>query len=122
MSPSPEQRFYGFNGFYLDSIERRLLESDGKLISLSSRAFDVLHYLVKHPGEDVDKGTIMAAVWPHTIVEENNLNQAVAALRKTLGEIPDKHRFILSIYARCYRFIAPNNRIFSSPGGLIQEI
>jgi len=77
---------------------------------------------VQHPDKIINKDTLIAAVWPNTIVEENNLNQAVAAVRKTLGEIPDKHRFILTIPGRCYRFIAPSNRIFSSPGGLIQEI
>jgi len=105
MSSLQDQRFYGFNGFYLDSVERRLLGSDGEFIALSSRAFDVLHYLVQHPGEVIDKGSLMAAVWPNTIVEENNLNQAVAALRRALGEVTGEHRFIITIPGRGYRFI-----------------
>jgi TolB-like protein/DNA-binding winged helix-turn-helix (wHTH) protein len=110
------QRFYAFNGFYLDTVERRLLSTDGESIPLSSRAFDVLHYLVRHPGEIIDKGRLMAAVWPNTIVEENNLNQAIAALRKALGETPELHRFILTIPGRGYRFIPEVKAVAALPG------
>jgi DNA-binding winged helix-turn-helix (wHTH) protein len=51
MTTSTDQRYFAFGGFYLDSIERRLLGTDRKPISLSSRAFDVLLYLVEYPGE-----------------------------------------------------------------------
>jgi len=91
-----------------------------------SRAFDVLHYLVQRQGEIVDKGALMAAVWSNTIVEENNLNQAIAALRKALGEVAGEHRFIITIPGRGYRFV-PEVRTPSSlpgsaaPAGLQQE-
>ena len=116
MTTSTDQRYFAFSGFYLDSVERRLLEADHQPIPLSSRAFDVLLYLVQHPGEAIDKGTLMAAVWPHTIVEENNLNQAVAALRRALNETPDTHRFILTIPGRGYRFIPEVRALASLPG------
>ena len=111
MTTPADQRYFAFSGFYLDTVERRLLGSDGEPVSLSSRAFDVLHYLLEHCGEIVDKGALMAAVWPNTIVEENNLNQAVAALRRVLGETKDQHRFILTIPGRGYQFMPPVRRL-----------
>lgn len=111
-----EQRYFEFGGYYLDTVERRLLGTGSASISLSSRAFDVLQYLVQHPGEIVAKDALMAAVWPNTIVEENNLNQAVAALRKALGETPDKYRFILTIPGRGYRFVSEVRTPSTLPG------
>lgn len=116
MTTSTDQRYYVFGGFSLDAGERRLLGANGEPISLSSRAFDVLHYLVQHPGEIIDKGTLMTAVWPNSIVEENNLNQAIAALRKALGEVAGEHRFIITIPGRGYRFV-PEVRTPSSLQG-----
>jgi len=105
MTPISEQRYFTFNGFCLDTVQRRLLGTNGEPIPLSSRAFDVLQYLVQHSGEIIDRGTLMTEVWPNTIVEENNLNQAITALRKALGESAGQHRFILTIPGRGYRFI-----------------
>lgn len=116
MMAAVEQRFYTFSEHTLDSVECRLLGPDGKPIPLSSRAFDVLQYLVQHRGEVITKGTLMAAVWPDTIVEENNLNQAVATVRKALGETPEQHRFILTIPGRGYRFVSEVKTLASLQG------
>jgi len=34
----------------------------------------------------LDKNELMRAIWPDTVVEENNLNQIISALRRALGE------------------------------------
>lgn len=49
----------------------------------------------------------MDAVWPGVVVEENNLNQAISSLRKSLGDSKSTPRFIQTIPGRGYRFIAP---------------
>ena len=49
----------------------------------------------------------MAAVWPSTVVEENNLNQNIGALRKALGESAGDNRFLVNEPGRGYRFVAP---------------
>lgn len=49
----------------------------------------------------------MHAVWPDTVVEENNLNQNISTLCRVLGESPGENRFIATIPGKGYRFIAP---------------
>jgi TolB-like protein/DNA-binding winged helix-turn-helix (wHTH) protein len=98
---------YEVDGFRVDAAQRALLATDGTRIPLSSRAFDLLLYFVRHPGELLDKNRLMAAVWPNTIVEENNLNQSIGALRKALGESAGEHRFLVNEPGRGYRFVAP---------------
>jgi DNA-binding winged helix-turn-helix (wHTH) protein len=57
------------------------------------------------------KATLMKAIWPNTVVEENNLNQNITTLRRVLGESPDEHRFIVTVPGRGYRFVAGVNTL-----------
>lgn len=97
---------YEFGGYFLDGIERRLTRANGDIVELKSRAFDTLLYLVEHRDELIEKRRLMQAVWPRVIVSENNLNQAIAAARRALGDKPGEHRFIVTIPGRGYRFVA----------------
>jgi TolB-like protein/tetratricopeptide (TPR) repeat protein len=53
------------------------------------------------------KDELMRAVWPDTVVEENNLSQNISALRRALGETPDQHRYIVTVPGSGFRFVAP---------------
>src|SRR5262252_3123812 len=98
---------YEFGDFRLLAAERRLTtRADGRPIELTPKALDTLHFLLQHPGELLDKSTLMAAVWPNVVVEENNLNQVVSALRRALGDGSSGRRFIVTVPGRGYQFVA----------------
>jgi DNA-binding winged helix-turn-helix (wHTH) protein len=96
---------YEFHGFQLDPGKRVLLEG-GKVIPLTPKVFDTLLYMLEHAGETFSKEALMQAVWPDTIVEENNLNQHISTLRRLLGEKRGENRYIATIPGRGYRFTA----------------
>lgn len=100
------QAIYEFDNYRLDATRRLLTRRDGTSIPVTSRVFDTLHCLVTNAGRLVDKRELMRAVWGDTVVEENNLTQAVSTLRQLLGERSDEHRFIVTVPGRGYRFIA----------------
>ncbi len=104
-----------FLGFRIDSRQQVLLKPDGQPVSLSSRAFQTLLFMVEHPGDLLNKEVLMRAVWPDTVVEENNLNQCITTLRRVLGDTRESPRFIATIPGRGYRFIAPVKR-HETPG------
>lgn len=85
----------------------------GEQVALTAKAFDTLAYLVRHHGETVSKSELMNAVWQDSAVEENNLTQQIAALRRAFGERPNDHRFIVTVPGRGYCFVAEldNGRI-----------
>ena len=104
-----ERRQYEFSGYRLDAVSRELFGPDGTTISVTSKALEVLAYLIRQRDRVVDKDDLLAAVWAGRVVEENNLTQAISALRKAFGVRPPEHRFIVTISGRGYRFVADVN-------------
>jgi DNA-binding winged helix-turn-helix (wHTH) protein/TolB-like protein/lipoprotein NlpI len=98
---------YEFGDFRLDAARRLLTARDGRVVPLTPKPFETLLYLVRHSGAVLDKDELMQAVWPDTVVEENNLSQSISALRRALGEKPGQHRYIVTVPGRGFRFVAP---------------
>ena len=80
--------------------ERALL-IDGKPVELGSRAFDLLLALISHRDHVMTKDELLDMVWPGVVVEENNLQVQVSALRKALGP-----QVIATVPGRGYQFVA----------------
>lgn len=101
-----DRRCYEFSGFRLDGVSRELFGPDRAPITLSSKALDVLLYLIEQRGRVVDKYELLAAVWTGRVVEENNLTQAISAVRRAFGAGVGDHRYIVTVPGRGYRFVA----------------
>lgn len=99
----PESHIYEFDDYRLDANERVLLRR-GEPVPLTPRVFDTLLYLVRHSGKMLEKDELMRKIWPDAVVEENNLNQNISTLRRTLGESRGQNRFIVTVPGRGYRF------------------
>jgi len=131
--PNPDRmdtpvRGYRFADFRFEPAKRRLTGADGTIV-LSARAFDVLVHLVENRDRVVGKDELLKAVWPHSVVEDNNLNQAITAVRRALGDSRDAPRFIATIAGRGYQFIADVARIVdgnagpvATPGGISDRV
>jgi DNA-binding winged helix-turn-helix (wHTH) protein/TolB-like protein len=96
---------YAFDAFLCDPVARRLLR-DGAPVHVTARLFDLLHALVAHAGEPLDKDRLLQLVWGDVAVEEGNLTRAISALRKLLQDDPDAPRFIVTLPGRGYQFVA----------------
>jgi DNA-binding winged helix-turn-helix (wHTH) protein len=104
----------GFGDFTLDPLRRVLARRDGEPIALTPKHFDTLLFLVENPGQVLGKDRMMAAIWPGTVVEENNLSQAISHLRRVLGDDGEEHRYILTVPRQGYRFVAPVEAVSGS--------
>jgi len=100
-----QPHIYDFGDFRIDT-GRRLLLRAGQQVLLTPKVFDTLLLLVTHQGQVLDKQHIMTSIWPDTVVEENNLNQNISALRRILGETRGENRFIATVPGRGYCFTA----------------
>ena len=97
---------YAFEEFEIDSSKRLLFDPNGKPLQLMPKAFDILIYLVKNHQRVIEKDELMDAIWPDTVVEENNLTQNVSSIRKVLGERHRENRFIATVPGKGYKFVA----------------
>ena len=89
-----------FGRCVLRPAARQLLVS-GQPVPVGARAFDLLLALVARRERVVSKDELLDLVWPGVVVEENNLQVHVAALRKHLGADA-----ITTVSGRGYRFAA----------------
>jgi predicted ATPase/DNA-binding winged helix-turn-helix (wHTH) protein len=87
--------------FQID-LEMRTLRRNGEVVHIGSRAFDILAVVASAGGQLVTKDELMNAVWPNTVVEENNIQVHLSALRKILG--PDRD-LILTVPGRGYQLL-----------------
>src|SRR6185312_7220838 len=82
---------FEFAGYRLDPRQRLLLRANGETVPLTGRAFDTLLFLVENP------------------------NQNIVILRRTLGETPGEHRFIVTVPGRGFRFVPVVTRSRAAP-------
>ena len=108
---------YRFGPYQLEPSERLLLR-DGQPVPLTPKAFDLLVYLVEHQGRLVEKSTLMAALWPDTIVEEANLAFQISALRKALDDGGDGETLIQTVPTKGYRFVGVVSELVSAAPAL----
>jgi pimeloyl-ACP methyl ester carboxylesterase/DNA-binding winged helix-turn-helix (wHTH) protein len=96
---------FTFGPFTLEVSERRLSRGQTP-IPLRMKVFDTLRVLVENAGRLVTKDDLLHAIWPDTVVEENNLNHNVSVLRKALGEQATGQAYIETVPRVGYRFAA----------------
>ena len=104
-----------FDGFCLDRRTGRLSQQDEsgvfRAIAIGSRALDILAVLADRQGHLLTKDEIMAAAWPGTVVEDNNLAVQISALRRILDRDRAQGSCIQTVPGRGYRFVASVTRI-----------
>lgn len=104
-SPEGRVRF----GPYELNISSRELRKYGKRIRIQQQPLKILGVLVESPGELVSREQLRARLWPDGLYLdfEHGLNRSVNKLRRALLDSADSPRYIETLPARGYRFIAP---------------
>lgn len=96
---------FEFGEFRVETA-RRLLTRRGETVAITAKPFDALVYLLEHAGTVVPREQLANALWPSTVVEDNNLSQTILALRRALNDAPETPEFIATVPRRGYQFIA----------------
>jgi DNA-binding winged helix-turn-helix (wHTH) protein/Tol biopolymer transport system component len=85
------KRLYTFGPFTLNT-QNRVLSCGGRVLKLEPKAFDLLVFFVSHAGELVSREKIKLAVWETPHLDDNNIDQKIAAIRSVFrkhGLSPD---------------------------------
>jgi len=98
---------HAFGPFRLDA-DAEILFCGSDPLPVGKRAVALLRVLVERAGAPVSKDTLIDAAWPGLAIEESNLTVQIAALRRTLGEVPGGEDWIVTLPRRGYRFVGPD--------------
>ena len=95
---------YRFGKFTLD-ISRGGVYRGAEQVRIRPRSFDVLRYLVEHPGKLVSRDELIDAVWKGTVVTDDAVTQCLIDIRKAIGD--DSQTMIRTVPRRGYIFEVP---------------
>ena len=115
-----------FEDFELEPGAYRLRQND-VVVRLERIPFELLCLLVERGGEMVTREEILDRVWGKGVFVdgENSINTAVRKIRRALKDDADSPRFVVTIPAKGYRFIAPvapSNGEVKANGQLADEL
>ena len=94
---------WAFGEFEIDQEGQRLLRA-GREVPLEPKAFDMLCYLAAQAGRVISKDELLTRVWHAQVLSDGALSNAMAKLRKALGQGTRSGRPIETLHGRGYRF------------------
>jgi two-component system KDP operon response regulator KdpE len=87
---------------------RRMVQMSGSTLHLTPKEFDLLHYLMAHPGLPVTHARLLHAVWGEEYISQvEYLRTFVRQLRKKLGDNAANPRYLRTDSHIGYRFADP---------------
>ena len=106
----PEDLFQ-FGDFVLDGAAYELRRG-AEVVSLQRIPLKLLCLLIERRGQTVTREEILERVWGKGVFVdiESGINTAVRKLRRALSDDPDAPRFVVTVPARGYRFVAEVRR------------
>jgi transcriptional activator of cad operon len=82
------------------------ISRSGETLRLEARAMLLLLCLAEHAGEVVSIEELLSQVWSGVIVSPDSVYQAVASLRRQLGDDPKQPSYIATVPRLGYRMVA----------------
>ncbi len=99
-------RIYKFDSFCLDATAKVLLK-DGQTVAMTRKAVETLLALVENSGQVVPKEELLSIIWPDRVVDEANLTQNIAMVRRALAAERGTPAYIETFPGRGYRLLGP---------------
>jgi DNA-binding response OmpR family regulator len=103
-STAAARQDFSFGPFRLDTVRRELLRG-GTVVPLTLREFDLLHFLLKHPGRPFSRGELLQRVWGAGFDGyEHTVNSHINRLRNRIEDDPRDPRRVVTVWGVGYRF------------------
>lgn len=93
---------YRFGTCELDDV-RHEFRRGGTVQPVEPQVFDLIHVLLRHPGELISRDDLVEAVWGGRIVSEATIAARISAARKAVGDTGKDQRIIVTVPRRGIR-------------------
>jgi DNA-binding response OmpR family regulator len=95
---------FRFGPFRLDTVRRELMRGEA-VLPLTLREFDLLHFLLKHPGRPFSRGELLQRVWGDGFDGyEHTVNSHINRLRNRIEDDPRDPQRVVTVWGVGYRF------------------
>ncbi len=85
-------------------VARRIARLDGTELALTVREFDLLVFLMRHPGRAFKRAELLEAVWGWTFGDQSTVTVHVRRLREKVEADPADPKRILTVWGVGYRY------------------
>lgn len=104
--PATNDSVLEFKSLAIDPASHEV-RRDGKLVELTAKEFDLLHYFAKHPGQVFSRLQLLDQVWGYSHEGyEHTVNSHMNRLRSKVEADPKNPVFIKTIWGVGYQFLA----------------
>ena len=87
-------------------LDRRRVAVEDQDVELTTREFDLLHFLMERPERVITREQILVNVWGHDYEgTDRTVDNFISALRRKLREDPDHPRHLRTVRGIGYRFM-----------------
>jgi len=101
------ERRIDLGGLRIDPA-RRVVERDGRPVTLTTLEFDLLYFLAARPGRVFSREALMEHVWgSDRVVDERSIDSLVSRLRRKLENEPGAPSYLQTVWGAGYRLMAP---------------
>jgi two-component system response regulator ResD len=95
-----------FGELVIDPSARRV-QIDGEDVALTVREFELLLFLTRHPGQAFTRNQLMDHVWRYSFyTDTSTVTVHIRRLRTKLEAVPERPRWIETVWGVGYRFAA----------------
>jgi DNA-binding response OmpR family regulator len=101
--PTPAPETLSDAGLEVD-VARRIARLDGAELALTVREFDLLVFLMRHPGRAFKRAELLEAVWGWTFGDQSTVTVHVRRLREKVEADPADPKRILTVWGVGYRY------------------
>jgi len=106
--PGPRQKFeeFAFGDVRVHLRARQAFKS-GREVRLTRKEFDLLRYLIEHPGEVITRDRLLDEVWGYEqFPTTRTVDTHILRLRQKFEDDPERPAHILTAHGQGYRFVA----------------
>jgi DNA-binding response OmpR family regulator len=103
-SKTPAARRLEFEDIVIDGIARSVSVREAA-VSLTSREFDLLYHLARHPSQVFSREQLLATVWDHDYEgDTGTVTVHIRRLREKVERDPSRPRHVRTVWGSGYRF------------------
>ncbi|HKS98583.1 MAG TPA: response regulator transcription factor [Rugosimonospora sp.] len=101
---APQEAEELVDGDLVLDVARRIARLRGSELALTVREFDLLVYLMRHPGRAFKRTELLEAVWGWTFGDQSTVTVHVRRLREKVEDDPAQPRRIVTVWGVGYRY------------------